>query len=97
MTQLSVEEIEHIASLSRLELTQAEKELYAGQLSAVLGYVKKLNEVDTDNVEETANVTGLSNIYRKDAVEPSGTTHGDIAKNAPEFDGNSFVVPGVFE
>jgi len=97
MAKLSVEEIEHIAKLSRLELTAEEKELYAGQLSEVLGYVSQLNEIDTENVDGTSNVTGLSNIYRDDAVEPSGISHDDIKINAPEFDGGNFVVPGVFE
>ena len=97
MAKLSIKEIEHIAKLSRLELTAEEKELYAGQLSEVLGYVSQLNEIKTDNIEGTANVTGLSNVYRDDAVEPSNISHDNIKKNAPEFNRDSFVVPGVFE
>lgn len=97
MAKLSIHEIEHIANLSRLSLSEDEKELYSHQLSDVLAYVEQLNEVDTDNVEPTANVTGLENVWRGDEVESSGISHDDIAKNAPEFEKGSFIVPGVFE
>jgi aspartyl-tRNA(Asn)/glutamyl-tRNA(Gln) amidotransferase subunit C len=97
MAKLSKEEIEHIARLSRLEITDEEKELYAGQLSSVLSYVEELGEVDTEGVEPTANVTGLKNVFRDDKVLESGIPHEDIAKNAPKFKNGSFVVPGVFE
>ena len=97
MAKLSTEEVEHIAKLSRLKLGDEEISKYQEQLSSVLSYVEQLSEVDTDNVEPTANVTGLSNIEREDKVEPSGIAHNDIAKNAPEFKDGFFVVPGVFE
>lgn len=97
MAKLSIEQIEHIAKLSRLELTDEEKKLYSEQLSSVLEYVEQLGEVETENVEPTANVTGLSNVWRADAIEKSDITHNDIGQNAPEFKDGSFVVPGVFE
>ena len=97
MAKLSIQEIDHIAKLSRLELSDGEKELYSHQLSDVLTYVEQLNEVNTDSVEPTANVTGSENIWRDDEIEISGITHRDIEANAPEFKDGSFVVPGVFE
>lgn len=97
MAKLSLEEIEHIAKLSKLKLAEGEGKLYAEQLSSVLDYVNQLREVDTKNVEPTANVTGLSNVWREDEVEKSGLTNDDIAKNAPEFKEGNFVVPGVFD
>jgi len=97
MAKLSKEEIEHIAKLSRLDLSSEEKERYSRELSAVLAYVDQLSEVDTETVEPTANVTGLQNIWRDDSVESSGITHDDIELNAPEFKDGFFVVPGVFE
>lgn len=97
MAKLSEEEIRHIAKLSRLELTKEEVETYQEQLSSVLSYVEQLGEVNTENVEPLANVTGLSNVYREDEVVESGITHKDIAKNAPEFKDGFFVVPGVFD
>lgn len=97
MTKLDIKQIEHIAKLSRLELTDEEEKLYSEQLSSVLDYVEQLKEVDTENVEPTSNITGLKNVMRADEIEESNITHDDIKKNAPEWDGDSFVVPGVFE
>jgi aspartyl-tRNA(Asn)/glutamyl-tRNA(Gln) amidotransferase subunit C len=97
MAKLTKKEIEHIALLSRLELTESEKELYANQLSSVLEYVEELGKIDTENVQATANIAGLVNVLREDKIVDSPITHEDIKKNAPEFKGGSFVVPGVFE
>jgi aspartyl-tRNA(Asn)/glutamyl-tRNA(Gln) amidotransferase subunit C len=97
MSKLDIDQIEHIAKLSRLELSEEEKKLYAGQLSSVLDYVGELSKIDTENVEPTANVTGLSNVWRTDEIEKSDINYDDIAKNAPEFKDGNFVVPGVFE
>jgi aspartyl-tRNA(Asn)/glutamyl-tRNA(Gln) amidotransferase subunit C len=97
MAKLSIEEVEHIAKLSKLTLTDDEKELYAKQLSSVLEYVDQLSEVDTAGVEPLANVTGLSNVFREDIVVSSGISHDDIALNAPKFENGNIVVPGVFE
>jgi len=95
--KISKEEVDHIAKLSRLDLSAEEEERFSEQLSSILGYVDQLSEIKTEDVEPTSNITGLSNIYRDDEVESSGITYKDIAKNAPEFEGGSFVVPGVFE
>lgn len=97
MTKLDISQIEHIAKLSRLELSGEEKELYREQLSSVLDYVEQLSEVDTENVEPTANITGLENVLAEDNIIESGISHKDIEKNAPEFKDGNFVVPGVFE
>lgn len=97
MSKLSIQEVEHIAHLSKLELAEAEKNLYADQLSSVLDYVGQLSEVETEKIEPTANVTGLASVFREDVVEKSSITHDDIARNAPDFDGKNIVVPGVFE
>lgn len=97
MEKLSTEEVNHIAKLSKLELTQEEIEKYSSQLSSVLEYVSQLDEVSTENVEPTANITGLENILRQDAVWESPIDHTKIAMNAPKFEKSSFVVPGVFE
>ena len=97
MSKLDIKQIEHIAKLSRLELTEKEKELYANQLSSVLDYVEQLSKVNTDNVEPLSNVTGLQDIMREDETISSEISHAEIRQNAPEFDRDSFVVPGVFE
>ncbi|MFA5184067.1 MAG: Asp-tRNA(Asn)/Glu-tRNA(Gln) amidotransferase subunit GatC [Patescibacteria group bacterium] len=67
---ITKEEIEHIAELSRLELTAEEKEKFAGQLDSVLEYISQLNGVDTRNVEPTAQVSGLVDVWREDKALP---------------------------
>lgn len=59
-------EVEHIASLARINLSQKEKEKMAEDLGSILDYVNKLGEVDTQGVEPTAQVTGLENVFRED-------------------------------
>lgn len=71
--KLTKDETKHIAKLSRIQLSDAELEKYSEQLSSILGYIDKLNEVDTSNVEVTAQVTGLKNVLRKDIVKKSLT------------------------
>ncbi len=97
MAKLSEEQIKHIAKLSRLELTDEEVSLYSDQLSSVLEYVEQLNEINTENVDPLASMTGLSNIFRDDKVSESNIGYVDSEKNAPEFEAGHFVVPGVFD
>ena len=66
---LTNEEINKIAHLARLELSEKEKKMYAGQLSVVFDYVKMLEEVDTEGVAETCQVTGLEDVFRNDIVK----------------------------
>lgn len=63
---LTEKEIEHLAKLAKLELIQKEKEKLAHDLSSILDYVQKLNEVDTTKVEPTAYALGLKNVMRED-------------------------------
>jgi glutamyl-tRNA(Gln) and/or aspartyl-tRNA(Asn) amidotransferase, C subunit len=67
---LTNEQIKHIANLARLELTPEEETKYGEQLSAILNYVDKLSEVNTDNVSITAQTGGLTNAWREDEVKP---------------------------
>ncbi len=63
---LSKETVEHIAHLARIKLDETEKNKIAEELGSILNYVGKLNEVDVDKVEPTAQVTGLENVFRAD-------------------------------
>ncbi len=67
--KLTKQEVEKIAKLSRLELSESEKDQYTAQLSDVLDYFEKLKEINTDKVETTAQVTGLENVYREDEID----------------------------
>jgi len=83
--KISLQEVEHIAELARIELTKEEKEKFSDELSDVLGYVEQLQEVDTKNVEPISQITGLVNIVRKDIAENCGEDARKIMiSNFPE-------------
>ncbi|MBT5016473.1 Asp-tRNA(Asn)/Glu-tRNA(Gln) amidotransferase subunit GatC [Candidatus Peregrinibacteria bacterium] len=69
--KISKDQVRHVAKLARLSLDENEVEVFSKQLSAVFEYMDCLNEVDTDNVEPTSQVTGLKNVYREDEVKTS--------------------------
>lgn len=91
---LTIAEVDHVALLSRLDLSLEEKKLYGDQLSKILEYAKMLDELDTGDVPPTAHVMPLKNVYREDRVGE----HLPLEKamqNAPERDGNFFKVPRI--
>ncbi|MEK7065247.1 MAG: Asp-tRNA(Asn)/Glu-tRNA(Gln) amidotransferase subunit GatC [Patescibacteria group bacterium] len=95
---LTTNEIEQVAALARLELSEKEKKMYAEQLSVVLDYFSMLNEVNTDNVIETSQVTGLEDVVREDkVVERSEETKQKLIKNFPEKVGRLLKVKAVFD
>lgn len=80
---ISKEEVLHIADLARLELTDEEVAVYQEQLSSILNFIETLNEVDTHDVAETSQVTGLVNRYREDRVhELSDQERADLLASA---------------
>ena len=95
--KLDIKDIEGIAELARLHLTEDEKVRYAGQLSAVLDYVEMLNEVDTTGVAETCQVTGLEDVVREDIATPCDEeTRKKIIDQFPAKVGNLLKVKAVF-
>jgi len=96
---LTKEQVQHLAKLSRLELSEAEVIKFQGQLSSILAYVDKLKEVSTDGVEPTAQVTGLENIARVDELNESYSleTKDGILANVPKKKGDYVQVKAVFE
>jgi len=93
--KLSKKEVEKIAKLARLELTDQEIETYSEQLSAILGYVDQLQELDTENIKITSQVTGLSNVMREDKIEQCDNAN-ELIKMAPESEDNLIEVKAVF-
>lgn len=89
------EEVEHIAELARLEVTAAERERFATTISAVLDYMKILNEVPTDAVAPTYQVTGLSDVLRDDLPVQSDRVAG-LQAALPQRELDELVVPAVF-
>lgn len=95
--KLTPQKIEEIAKLARLNLSEEEKEMYAKQLTVILDYVEQLNEVDTKNVPETCQVTGLKNVMRTDAPKNSDKKiTDDIIANFPEKLDRFLKVKAVF-
>ena len=93
---LTTAEVEHIAELARLSLTEQEKTLFQDQLSAILDYAAVLQGVDTSAVPPTATVLPLRNIMRDDAVAPSLPTE-DVLANAPAAADGYFKVKAILE
>jgi len=92
--KLNKSEIEHIAKLARLNLTDEDAKLYSQQLSDILDYVDKLQTVDTTGVEETSQVTGLTNIMRNDDIIESGISD-ELVDCAPDHDNGFIKVPKI--
>jgi aspartyl-tRNA(Asn)/glutamyl-tRNA(Gln) amidotransferase subunit C len=93
---LSRDDVAHVAMLARLGLSDAEMEQYRGQLDAILDAIGRLNEVDTSQVAETAQVGGLVNVWREDEPRES-IGEGRALANAPDRDGPYFRVAAIQE
>lgn len=89
-------QVRKVAKLSRLELSESEVGEFTGQLSAILDYVEKMNELDTENVEPLAHCLPISNILREDVAKESLGSDKALA-NAPQRDGNFFKVPKILD
>lgn len=93
---LTPQEVDHIAKLARLELSDEQKARYRGQLEAILDHVAKLKELDTRDVSPTASVSVGQMPLRTDESHP-GLDKEDLLNNAPEQDDGQFKIPPVFE
>ena len=93
---LSQKEVRHIAKLARLEMTEAQENLYREQLSAILDYIAKLRELDTTDVPPTYGGGLPQMTLRADEVRPSLTPE-ELLKNASETEDDQFKIPPVFE
>jgi aspartyl-tRNA(Asn)/glutamyl-tRNA(Gln) amidotransferase subunit C len=93
---ISVADVEHVARLARLELSEDEKILFAGQMGAILGYVDKLKELDTEGVLPTSHAVPMENSFREDAACPSIGLEKALA-NAPDRAESFYRVPKVIE
>lgn len=88
--------ITHVAKLANLELSEDEKKTFEPQLSSILKYIKKLQEVDTKDVEPTSQVTGLENVARNDETKPS-QTQDEALTNAKDKHNGMFKVKAIFD
>ena len=94
--KITKKEVEHVARLARLEFSEQENEMYTDQLSNILTYVEKLNELDATGVEPTAHVLDIINVMRDDVVGENLTQERALA-NAPEKAAGHYKVPKIIE
>ena len=91
---ITTKDVEHVAKLARLELTEEEKEKFTTQLTDVLKYVDQMNEVDTTGVEPMAHAIDFVNVMREDVVKYEQTKE-ELMKNAPSEENGFFKVPKI--
>ncbi|MBI2080603.1 MAG: Asp-tRNA(Asn)/Glu-tRNA(Gln) amidotransferase subunit GatC [candidate division NC10 bacterium] len=94
--KITLKEVEHVARLARLALSDEEKEQMRSQLDRILGYIEKLNQLDTTAVEATSHVIPMTNVFREDAVIPS-LPRDEALANAPDRLEGFFRVPRIIE
>ncbi|MGC8826402.1 MAG: Asp-tRNA(Asn)/Glu-tRNA(Gln) amidotransferase subunit GatC [Anaerolineae bacterium] len=92
--KLTLEQVEHIAELAKLGLTDEEKEGYRAQLSAILEYADMIQQLDTEAIPPTATVLPLRNVMREDEVTPSLSVE-EVLANAPDVEDNCFRVKAI--
>ncbi len=94
--KINQQDVEHVARLARLSLSPEDLKIMTGQMDAVLGYVDKLNELDTDGIEPMAHAVPMTNAFREDEItEPIGVER--TLQNAPQQADNYFKVPKIIE
>ncbi len=95
MTQISRDDVLHLAQLSSLQLHDDEVDNLRTDLAAILAYIEQLGELDTTGVEPTYQISGLKNVWRDDTVIEDGVTREELLKLSPESIANQIKVPKV--
>ena len=94
--KISKKEVEHVAHLARLNLSEEEITTFTDQLNSILAYMEKLEALDTKGIELTSHAVPLSTAFREDEVKESLPPEKAL-QNAPDDDGSFFIVPKVIE
>jgi aspartyl-tRNA(Asn)/glutamyl-tRNA(Gln) amidotransferase subunit C len=94
MSNLTLDDVKHVAKLARLSLSDEKLTKLTAQLESILGYVEKISQVDLSKVHPTAHALPVHNVFREDVVEPSLPLE-KVLQNAPDIDGPFFKVPKV--
>jgi aspartyl-tRNA(Asn)/glutamyl-tRNA(Gln) amidotransferase subunit C len=92
MTKFSDDDVQKLARLSRLQLTNEEITQFKTELGAILGYVEQLQAVDTAGLEPTTQVTGLTDVVRSDETIDYSVSQKELLKNAPAAQDNQIKV-----
>lgn len=94
--KISKQEVEHVANLAMLKLSDEEIEKYTCQLGQIVEFVEQLNEVDVTGIEPTAHILDIENIFRNDITQES-YPRDVMLNNAPSKSGGCYSVPQVVE
>ena len=94
---ITKEQVQHIAHLSKLTLTDAETEKLANMFTETLDVIDVLDELNTSNVEETYQITGLTNVFQKDNENKITLTKEEVLKNAKEVQRGLIATKAVFD
>ena len=95
MTNVSLDDVQHLAQLSSLQLNSDEADGLRADIEDILEYVEQLSELDTTGVEPTYQVTDLENVWRADVVNPGSVTREELLARSPASEKNQIKVPKV--
>ena len=95
MVQISIDDVQHLAQLSSLQLDEAEAEALRVDIGNILGYIEQLSELSTDGVEPTYQVTDLHNVWREDVIDDYGLGQDPLLRLAPASENGLIKVPKV--
>jgi aspartyl-tRNA(Asn)/glutamyl-tRNA(Gln) amidotransferase subunit C len=95
MSSITTDDVKYVAALAKIAVSDDEATKFTKELAAILGYVEQLDAVDTTGLQPTYQVTGLTNVTRKDEVIDYGTTQKDLLKNVPRSRDGYIEVPKV--
>jgi len=93
---LSKKDVEHVAALARLGLSDEEKDLFTHQLSRILDFAETIKKLPTEGVPPTSHSIPMKNVFREDKVIPYADV-GSILANAPDVEAHMFKVPKILE
>ena len=96
MAKITKKDVEYVAALAHLSPDEETKERLVREMGEILGYMDKLNELDTTGIEPTMHAIPVTNVFRDDAVTP-GLERDEALKNAPKTDGEYFLVPRILD
>jgi aspartyl-tRNA(Asn)/glutamyl-tRNA(Gln) amidotransferase subunit C len=96
MPNITIEEVEKVAALAKLEFTGEEKQIFTEQFSKIVGFIEQIGQLNTDNILPTTHAVEKKNVLREDKVIPSMPNEA-IGKIAPKFSDGSIVVPKIIE
>ncbi len=95
---VSKKEVEYVASLARITLSEEEKEIYTGQFNTILDYIHIINKLDLEEVEPTTHVLPINNIFRPDVAKTGARNLVEkVFEEAPEKEKDFFRVPSIIE